>query len=112
MTQLFFTFSPEEILTNTTGSSRASDINSKAGELKLVCNDPTGEQSITFIEVDGRQIITYSYRDSGETKEVTLSEVEAADIIAWKNSGRRNSFWNWPEWDTVRNRYNNKKDPS
>ena len=97
-------------MTNTTGIPLANDISVDGGELKLVCNDPASGQSITFREADGGQIITYSYQESGDARTVTLTGGETAEIIAWKNSGRRNSFWNWPGWDAVRNR--NKNDAS
>ncbi len=100
----------DEILTDTTGIPFAKDISAETGELKLVCDDPTSGQSITFGETDGGQRITYSYQESGETHAVTLTDDETTEIIAWKNSGRRNSFWNWPGWDAVRNR--NKNDQS
>jgi hypothetical protein len=87
-----------------------SDINPNVGELKLVCDDPASGQSITFAEIDGHQLITYSYQESGETKVIILTDIEAAEIIAWKNSGRRNSFWNWPGLDAARNR--GKNDPA
>ena len=45
-------------------------------------------------------------RPPGEwnTMEITLTDKEAADIAAWKNNARRNSFWNWPGWDAVLDR--------
>lgn len=91
-------------MTNTTGEPIPGESGTDANEMKLVCDDPAGGQSITFMEKDGRQVIAYSNRESAKAQELTLTDAEAADIIAWKNSGRRNSFWNWPGWDAVKNR--------
>ncbi|MEA5097019.1 MAG: hypothetical protein VB032_00580 [Burkholderiaceae bacterium] len=89
-------------MTNPTENPLANEPGVKAEELTLVCDDPTGKQTITFTETNGRQIITCTYRAGETTQTVTLTDAEAAEIIAWKNSGRRNSFWNWPGWAAVR----------
>ena len=89
---------------NTMKNPMANESNTKADESKLVCDDPASGQSITFLEMDGREVITYLHQESGKEQAITLTDTEAAEIIAWKNSGRRNSFWNWPGWDAVRNR--------
>ena len=96
----------EALMTDTadhTGEDGGSAFANSFGDpFKFVCEDPAGGQSIAFTELGGRQVITYTDHASG--KEVTLTDSEAASIIAWKNNARRNSFWNWPGWDAVLDR--------
>ncbi len=68
-------------MTNTTRNPIAGESNTKADESKLVCDDPASGQSITFLEMDGRQVISYSYQESGTEQEITLTDIEAAEII-------------------------------
>lgn len=75
-----------------------------ADALAMVCSDPASGQSLRFANVDGRQVITYSRQLEGITRQVTLSEGEAADLAAWRNNGRRTSYWDWPGWESVRKR--------
>lgn len=74
------------------------------GGFNLVCDDPATGQALTFTEIDFRQVVTYSFLENGTERKTTLTDQEAAEITFWRNSGRRNSFWNWPGLDAVRER--------
>lgn len=90
-------------LTNTTASSLTHFINLDEG-LPLLCADPASGQSLQFASIAGRQVLTYCFLSDGATQEVTLSDSESAELNAWRNNGRRTSYWDWPGWDAVRKR--------
>jgi len=94
-----FLFDPliEKNLIKTTGTSLAHLIDID-DEVPLVCDDPAGGQSLRFASIDGRQVITYSYLTDGVMQEVRLSDSEASELNAWRNNGRRTSYWDWPGW--------------
>lgn len=94
----------EDILKDITHIPLVGTCNGSSGELKLVGGDPAREASITLAEIDGKQVITYSFREFGIFQVLTLNDAEVDAIFAWKNSGRRNSFWNWPGWGAMRAR--------
>ncbi|MBS1170505.1 MAG: hypothetical protein H6R01_1423 [Burkholderiaceae bacterium] len=73
-----------------------------AEAMPLVCDDPASGQSLSFVQADGRQIV--SYRESAAAGDVVLTDSETAEIAAWRNGGRRNSYWNWPGLEAVRER--------
>lgn len=73
-----------------------------ADAMALVCDDPASGQSLCFAQVDDKHIITYC--ESPAAHQVVLTDSEAAEIAAWRNGGRRNSYWNWPGLDAVRER--------
>ncbi len=75
-----------------------------ADALAMVCDDPASGQSLRFATVDGRQVVTYSCQLGGITHQVTLNDEEAAELTAWRNNGRRTSYWDWPGWDAVKAR--------
>ena len=72
------------------------------GAMPLVCDDPASGQSLSFAQADDRQIVTY--RESEAAGNVVLTDSEAAEIAAWRNGGRRNSYWNWPGLEAVKER--------
>lgn len=72
--------------------------------LAMVCEDPASGQSLRFANVDGRQVVTYVYRTGDAACDVTLTEAEAAELTAWRNNGRRTSYWDWSGWDAVKGR--------
>ena len=67
-------------------------------EQALVLQDVAGGRLIGLAIVDGRQVISLSCQVDGREQVITLTDDEVAEILMWKNSGRRNSFWNWPGW--------------
>lgn len=75
-----------------------------ADALAMVCDDPASGQSLRFANIGGRQVVTYFYRDGGVAREITLTDAEAAELTAWRNNGRRTSYWDWPGWDAVKAR--------
>ena len=75
-----------------------------ADALAMMVNDPASGQSLRFASVGGRQVITYTFQADGVAREITLTDAEAAELTAWRNNGRRTSYWDWPGWDDVKAR--------
>ena len=97
----------EPVMKNDAKPTRVIDFSLEKQSSQLVCDDPATGQTITFSEAGGRQVIEYSYQEAGKARNLVLTDEEAASVLAWKNSGRRNSFWNWQGWEAARNRNRN-----
>lgn len=97
----------EKILTNLTRSSLTHSIDlvgEDADALAMVVEDPAGGQSLRFANKAGRQVVTYVYRAEGTLREIMLNDSETAELTAWRNNGRRTSYWDWPGWEAVKAR--------
>ena len=75
-----------------------------AEDFPLTCDDPASGQSLTFATQGGKQIVTY--RSAADAAGAVLTDSEASELNAWRNGGRRHSYWNWPGLEAVRQRSN------
>lgn len=90
-------------MTNAPKLTHLIDFPMDVPESKLVCADSSG-QKIVFGEAGGKPVITYSYSEGGAVRECVLNDDETEAIMAWRNSGRRSGYWDWPGWEAVRSR--------
>lgn len=77
-------------------------IDTHTEDFPLTCEDPASGQSLTFATQGGQQTVTY--RRAADAPGTVLSDSEAAELNAWRNGGRRNSYWNWPGLEAIQER--------